>query len=117
MDDTPRRVRVIEAHVPEYMEAIRFRAGEVLSVGHRDQQWTEYLWCTAQDGSQGWVPESYVGMTGRAEAEALRDYDGTELTVGRGDELEVLEEAGGWLRCRTRDGREGWVPEAEVEAA
>jgi hypothetical protein len=27
----------------------------------------------------------------------------------------VLEEAGGWLRCRTSSGREGWIPGDIVE--
>lgn len=30
---------------------------------------------------------------------------------------DVLEEAGGWLRCRTSSGHEGWVPGDIVEPA
>jgi hypothetical protein len=63
-------------------------------VGKRDQQWQPYLWCTDPSGHTGWVPESYLKMTGEREAVALRSYDATELTIGRGEELEVLDEAG-----------------------
>lgn len=117
MTDDITRFRVIASYVPGYVEPIRFKSGEIIAVGHRDQQWTAYLWCTAQDGSQGWVPETYLEMNGRSEAVARRDYDGTELTVARGEVLERLDEEGGWLLCRTSQGRIGWLPRDVVEAA
>jgi len=110
MADTPSRVRVVESHVTSYEDTVHFRTGDVLGVGHHDQQWTSYVWCMDQHGHAGWVPDFYLEMTGEHEATALRDYDATELTVGRGEELDVLEEAGGWLRCRTANGTEGWIP-------
>ena len=56
-------------------------------------------------------------MNGRIEAVALRDYDGTELTVAKGEMLERLDDEGGWLLCRTSPGRIGWLPRDVVEAA
>ncbi len=114
MDDQARqsgkRVRTTEAYVPGYVEPIKLRAGEVCVVGHRDQQWKAYLWCSNQRGEAGWVPDTYLRMEGRASAVALRDYDGTELTVAKGEVLDVLDEEGGWLWCRTSLGRLGWIP-------
>ena len=115
MIDPPTRVRVIESHVTSYPSPVRFRAGDALNIGHRDQQWTSYVWCTDMDGHAGWVPDTYIEMTGLHEATATRDYDATELTVGRGEVLDVLDEAGGWLLCRTGAQRVGWVPAANTE--
>jgi hypothetical protein len=117
MDPQPSRVRVTRAHVTNVSGPVRFAAGDALGVGHRDRQWTSYVWCTDPSGHAGWVPDSYIRMTGEHEATALRDYDATELTVGEGEELEVIEEAGGWLLCRTSLGITGWVPADRVEPA
>ena len=117
MIEESRRMRVSESYVPGYVDPIRFREGEIISVGHHDQQWTAYVWCTAQDGAQGWVPESYLEMTGPHEAVAKRDYDGVELTVGKGEVVDVLDEEGGWAWCRTVRGSTGWLPNDILQAA
>lgn len=117
MSDPPGRVRVVTAHVSGAPDPVRCAPGDVLGVGHRDRQWPSYLWCTDQSGRAGWVPESYIVMTGAHEARALRAYDATELTVGAGEELEALDEAGGWLLCRSSAGLTGWVPADHVEPA
>ena len=112
----PQRVRVVEAHVTSDPNPIRFRAGDTLGVGHHDQVWTDYVWGTDQAGRSGWVPKQYldIGPDGRV-AVALRDYDSTELTVGRKQVLEVLDEVGGWYLCRTESGASGWVPGTSLE--
>ena len=110
MDGLPQRVRVMRSHISSVPDPVRFVPGDMLSIGHHDQQWRSYVWCTDQSGHAGWVPDFYLEMTGAHEATALRDYDATELTVGAGELLDALEEAGGWLRCRTSSGHEGWVP-------
>lgn len=112
----PARVRVVEAHVTSDPTPIRFRAGDTLGVGHHDQVWIHYVWGTDQAGRSGWVPESYLDIGPDGEtAVARRDYDSTELTIGRKQVLEVLEEAGGWYLCRTETGMSGWIPSTSVE--
>jgi hypothetical protein len=32
-----------------------------------------------------------------------------------GELLDVMDEAGGWLRCRTSSAREGWIPADNTE--
>ena len=115
--DRPSRVRVVRSHITSDPHPVRFARGDILSIGHHDQQWRSYVWCTDQSGNAGWAPESYLEMSGAHEATGLRDYDATELTVGPGELLEVLEEAGGWLRCRSSGGHEGWIPGDVVEPA
>ena len=110
------RVRVTESYVTSDPNPIRFRKGDTLGVGHRDQLWRDYVWGTDQAGRSGWVPDAYLEMgTDSHTATALRDYDSTELTVGRDQVLEVLDEVGGWYLCRTEGGMSGWVPSTSVE--
>jgi len=114
--ETSQRVRVVRSHIGSIPDPVRFVAGDALSIGHHDQQWRSYVWCADQSGHAGWVPDFYLETTGAHEATALRDYDATELTVGPGELLDVLDEAGGWLRCLTSSGHEGWAPGDNVEA-
>lgn len=78
--------------------------------------WKTYVWGTDQAGRAGWVPDAFLEMTGAHEAVALRDYDATEVTAGKGDLLDVVEEAGGWYLCQTASGHSGWLPGDVVEA-
>ena len=129
-------VFVTRAHAASSPDANRLRAGDRMIVGRRDTTWPEYVWCTAPDGREGWVPESLLrsaeapgpaaafGADGAAPqpdagrvALALRDYDARELTVAAGVRLEAFEEAGGWLWCRTKEGEYGWVPMENVRQA
>ena len=114
--ELPQRVRVVESHVTSDPNPVRFRDGDTVGVGHHDQIWKHYVWGTDQAGRSGWVPDAYLEIAGNGEtAVALRDYDSTELTVGRKQVLEVLDEVGGWYLCRTESGMSGWVPGTSVE--
>ena len=117
MAETPQRVRVVRSHISSVPDPVRFVTGDALSIGHHDQQWRSYVWCTDQSGHAGWVPDFYLEMTGAHEATALRDYDATELTVAKGEVLDVLDEAGGWYLCRSESEISGWVPSDCVEPA
>lgn len=94
---------------------MQFSVGDILGVGHRDRQWTTYVWVTDQGGHAGWVPDTYLEMTSEHEAVATRDYDATELTIVKDEIVDVLEEAGGWTHCRNAGGIDGWVPSAKIQ--
>lgn len=110
-----RRVRVVTSCMREQVQEIRFRDGDSLSVGHRNQQHPAFIWAATEDGHHGWVPEEYVEMRGASNAVARRGYDSTHLTVGSDETLEVLEQVGDYLLCRNAADVTGWVPEACVE--
>jgi hypothetical protein len=104
------RARVVESRVTGPQSPITFTVGDILAVGHRDRQWTTYVWITDQNRHAGWVPDTHLDITGEHEAMAIRDYDATELTIVEGEIVDVIEEAGGWMRCRNAHGIHGWVP-------
>ena len=117
MDGMPNRVRVTESRARDHVENIHIREGDDLAVGHRNQQFPEFVWAAGEDGHHGWVPEQFIAMTGEREGTALRDYDASQLTVSKTEVLEVLETMGSWVRCRNDKRVEGWVPDKILEPA
>jgi hypothetical protein len=114
-DPQPRRVRVSTSCTREQVQEIRVRAGDSLSVGHRNQQHPAFVWCATEDGHHGWVPEDYIELGTGRDAVTLRDYDSTHLTVSEDETLDVIEQVGDYLLCRNAAGVTGWVPESCVE--
>ena len=86
------------------------RAGDSVAVGHRNQQHPAFVWCATEDGHHGWVPEEYLEMTGPAQR-ASRAATTTPPTsrCREDEELDVLEQVGDYLLCRTATGVQGWV--------
>ena len=117
METEVNKVRVIESRPRDHVVTIHIGPGDVVGVGHRNQQYPEFLWCASEDGHQGWVAESYLEMTSETEAVALKEYDAAQLTVVEGEALDVLDEAGAFLLCRNAAGAQGWVPKRVLEDA
>jgi hypothetical protein len=116
MDESTTGVRVTASRARDHIKNISVRAGDGLVVGHRNQQYPEFVWGAAEDGSAGWVPETRLRMTGPGEAVATSDYDASQLTVVKGETLDVLERTPSWWRCRNAAGVQGWVPLAILTA-
>ena len=108
-------MRVTESRPRDHVETIRISPGDVVGVGHRNQQYPEFLWCASEYGLQGWVAEAYLEMTGEKEAVALREYDATQLTVVKGEVLDVVDRQGAFILCRNAGGAQGWVPRRVLE--
>lgn len=90
---------------------IRVEVGDRVKVGERDSEWPAFVFVISETGS-GWIPERHLDRQGTS-AVVTQGYETTELATEVGDELEVLHEdlLSGWLWCRAKNGREGWVPE------
>jgi hypothetical protein len=99
------------AHEIPERPPIRLEVDERVEVGERDDEWPAFVFVTTQRGS-GWVPERHLDRQGSV-AVVVEAYDTTELPTGEGEELEVLRDdpLSGWMWCRAKNGREGWVPE------
>jgi hypothetical protein len=114
-DPRHRQVRVVTSCAREQVQEIRMRAGDGLSVGHRNQQHPAFIWSATEDGRHGWVPEEYTEIVRGRNARARRDYDSTHLTVAAGETLDVLERVDDYLLCRSATGVTGWVRVSCVE--
>jgi SH3-like domain-containing protein len=117
MNSFPDRVRVTSSRPADHVVTIHIRPGDVVGVGHRNQQYPDFLWCASEDGHQGWVAEAYLEMTSEKEAVAQREYDAAQLTVVEGELLDVVEQQGFWVLCRNASGAQGWVPSSILEDA
>ncbi len=109
------RVRVIESRPRDHVRNLSVQEGDVIGVGHRNQQYPEMRWCTPESGYSGWMAESYFEYTSPTEAVVKKAYDAAQLTVFEGEELAVLDVVGEWLLCRNDRGIQGWVPRRILE--
>ncbi len=112
--DPPRRALAAAVHRPSGQPPLRFRAGQVVAVGRRDEEWPLWFRCRADGGGEAWIPEAWLERDG-ARATLRADYDATELEVAPGDRLAVTQAYGGWLWAERADGARGWVPTRCVE--
>ncbi len=110
MGETPKRVRVVESRPRDHVRNLSVHAGEMIGVGHRNQQFPEMRWCTPEHGYSGWMAESYFDYTSDTEAIVTKDYDASQLTVFEDEEVDVIDVVGEWWLCRNDRGIQGWVP-------
>ena len=106
MSTARRRVRI--DYVAQYPNPIQGRVGQSVIVVRRDSRYPEWVWCSGPEGREGWVPLVVLQMN-EEDAVLVRDYDARELTVTAGDDVDVHEEIGSWLRVSSVDGRTGWT--------
>ncbi len=103
--------RVVKSHTRSYDDPLRVRKGAVVKISKRDL-WNDrypWLWGTADDGKEGWIPESWVEVEGE-KATLLRDYNAVELTVTLGENLTIIDESSGWYWVQNVRREFGWVP-------
>jgi SH3-like domain-containing protein len=105
----PYAALVISAHRTEYPQPIRFKAGEKVSIGKRDEEYPGWIWTTVASGRSAWAPEEFLDVSGTA-AVARVDYESTELDTTAGEAVRVIFELLDWAWVRNAAGTEGWVP-------
>lgn len=108
-----RKVRVKSPYHSPFPDPIKLKRGEKVKVEKRVCEWSGWVWCEDIDGKTGWVPQSYVQIKGNS-GKLLVDYDATELSVKKGEELKILKEESSWFWCRNRKGDSGWVRKDKV---
>lgn len=89
------------------------RGDKVKPIEKIETDFIGWTWCVADDGRAGWTPENWCNVT--SEFWLLkRDFSALELTVSRGDLVELLFSESGFVFCRTKSGLEGWLPDAAL---
>jgi Variant SH3 domain len=104
------KLEVIQPYTRSSENPISFSKGDVVRLGERSkEQWPRWIFCTAQDGREGWVAETMLEIKGEIGT-ARRDYDAIELSAMLGEELEGFEIVAGWQWCKNAQSEAGWVP-------
>ena len=101
--------RAVKPWTVHYPDPIRGAAGDRLTLGRRDDEFPGWIWATAADGREGWVPESWLLLEGE-DGVLLRDYDATELSLAPGDEVSGDLVESDWLWATGAGSRTGWAP-------
>lgn len=84
-------------------------AGDLVQPRQQDPCWDGWVWVEA--GQQaGWIPCDRLDEPAAAQARCRRDFNGTDLSARRGEELTCIESAPGWIFARNRKGETGWFP-------
>jgi uncharacterized protein YgiM (DUF1202 family) len=108
--------RVEKKHQRSFDEAPKVQAGEVVRFLWEDEKNPGWFFGETFGGTEGFFPNRWFEVRLEAqEATALRDYNAMELTVDKGEIVEAIDEAAGWLLVKTADHRTGWIPRANVE--
>ncbi|HDS1579382.1 SH3 domain-containing protein [uncultured Stenotrophomonas sp.] len=109
------RARLLGAYRSQYPNPLRFRAGQIVEVGVRDEEWPAFAWVRTNDGRAGWAPVAWLQLLDDGRAEALCDYDARELDVESGEMVKLHHEHGGWWWSERANGATGWLPARELE--
>ncbi len=110
------KCRVTTAHAATYDDPISVAAGEHLHLTGKVDNWDghRWLWAINPAGKEGWIPSDLPKIRG-AETVAAYGYSALELSVQAGEIVEAGTVNHGWVWCRSGDGREGWVPVANLD--
>lgn len=104
------RARVVEQHVPVYEDPIEVMKGETIVVGAPDPENQNWIWCTAEDGREGWVPKNLI----LEDNTIRRDYTAQELYAELGEDVDVEATESGWAFCSSMRGL-GWIPLGKLD--
>jgi uncharacterized protein YgiM (DUF1202 family) len=99
-----------------YPNPLKLNPGDRVMIGNRASEWPGWIWCTDEHGLSGWIPQRFLKSEG-IKGVLLVEYDATELTVEAGESVEILGTESSWARCRTPEGRTGWLPLEVLEPA
>jgi len=105
---------VIESFKSDVVNPIIMQKADELIVGREykgDAEWKNWRLCTHIASSrEGWVPAQFIEHTNGKDY-AGADYNATELSLTKGDELGILCELNGWYLAKDLlTGKQGWIP-------
>ncbi len=98
-------------HKAIYSDPINVGKDDLLVLSGRVDNWDghQWLWATAGDGREGWVPDN-LPVKKAGQFCAAYSYSASELDVKSGDRLDVLAKSHGWAWCANDNKIKGWVP-------
>ena len=107
---------VVITHSATYADPITVESGGMVTLSGRQDIWNGHLWLwtVANDGREGWVPESLVNSKKPAIQTARFAYSAKELSCERGEQLTAVKSSHGWTWCCNAMGCAGWVPDENL---
>ena len=102
--------QVIKTHHRTYENPVAGKTGDVFITGKLDDwQGHIWIWCTNQEGLEGWVSEHILELKD-GQATLNEDFDALELSVSEGEQVTGSRQLGGWLWSNNSQNESGWVP-------
>lgn len=106
---TRTRFRVLADYEVNDPHPLQLPSGTEVRILRSDLSWPGWVWVEA--GRQtGWIPESCLDAATPGPGRTSRAFDGSDLSARRGEILDLIEEAPGWILARRESGETGWFP-------
>lgn len=109
-----KKLLVIVAYEACYENPIELRAGDLLTLTGKRDNWEGHVWLWAKssrDGREGWVPDNLIVAITSDKATIRSDYSAKELSCQKGQLVTRLDATHGWTLCQAGNGKLGWVPD------
>ena len=108
-DAQGKQVKIHTAHDYQDDFPFDFYKGTSVTVLKSDDDDPRWKKCQLTDGSEGWVPETYLKETNHGWITA-ENYNAMEMAVTEGETVTVFEELFGWGWAEKKNHQHGWVP-------
>ncbi|MEJ2277267.1 MAG: SH3 domain-containing protein [Candidatus Lokiarchaeota archaeon] len=109
-----KKCKVIEEYKTPYTEPLIFNEGETVEIGKKESEWEGWIWCTNKSCESRWIPKNYLEISGK-KGKLNRNYEATELSVKKGEVLQIEDEEAQWFWVKNENGSRGWVPIKNVK--
>jgi len=90
---------------------LRLACGDVVRPGAHDPAWPGWTLVATESGRMTYLPDAMLEADADGIYRVGAEFDATDLSLERGQLVEVLREVGGWFWCRAENGAEGWAPD------
>lgn len=106
----PLRFRVLADYEVNDPHPLQVEADLRVDIVRTDTSWPGWIWVRCGEQT-GWIPARCLSHDQPEKpARTTTRFDGTELSARRGEFLEALETAPGWIFARNAAGERGWFP-------
>lgn len=103
------QVQAKESYEIEFKDPIKITQGEILKLLKYSEEDPGWVYCSNEEGKEGWVPESSITTLNEKHI-AKHDYFAQELQVKKGESLLIENIEYTWAWVKNDRGEHGWVP-------
>ncbi|HYY92424.1 MAG TPA: SH3 domain-containing protein [Candidatus Dormibacteraeota bacterium] len=100
---------VVVGYDSQYPDPLSMEPGDKLKIVKKDDEWPGWVFCEAENGKRGWVPENGLKIAADS-AVAQQSYIAREVSVMEGEILRIERVESGWAWVTNMTNETGWVP-------